>query len=230
MPADLTWWEAARYAKAGIPVRRESVTDPLAWFVREVPGLFHRYEQENDTLMTPAAADETHRVVAAAQFVAADFLATDWTTFGITPGTDVTPPSGGFPPNGGVPPDYPPGDPPKWPPIAEPPPFNRPPQPSLPSWGSLSATIGSGDTFACAGTLSGMPEGSSWACFADIPLSPAVSLAIGGGSGPAAVSCSGSAVLPGAAGLPCTFRALCVQGLGNLRGRVVAAVRIIAVA
>lgn len=178
MPANMTWWQAAVYAKAGIPVRRESVDDPLAWFVRETPGLFHRYEEENSEIGSPAPADATHTVVIATQFTATEFDATDWTTFGVPAGEDVDPPAGEVTPPGRVPPGYPPKPPGVTPPApVVPPALPRYPEPSpvpaagVPHWDLMSAGILS-DPYrvSAAGSLIGTVAGQTWVCTARVSL------------------------------------------------------------
>jgi hypothetical protein len=116
MPRDLTWWEAADYARAGFPVRREIWQNPIIWITHPILGVYHRHEEMNQALPEPAAADPVAHVVRNTEFGAAEFLTPDWTTL----------------PPGGVDPPLPPGDPqpPKPPgPDGNPPPPPNPPPP-----------------------------------------------------------------------------------------------------
>lgn len=117
MASNLTWWQAADLARARQEVRRQGWLDPLVW-ITHTPGLFFRHEERNLTLPSPAAADPARHLVRSAEFRAAEFLATDWTTENPNAPDPV---AGGDPPEIAPPPTQPPGAPPTTPPTYVPP-------------------------------------------------------------------------------------------------------------
>ncbi len=231
----MTWWQAAVYAKAGIPVRRESVIDPLAWFVFDLPGLCFRYEEENSEIGSPAAADVNHYVVQASQFTSAEFAAVDWTTFGLVPGADVDPPDGPETPGGGLPDPYPP-----IPPGAEPrdtrpfpeipgsPQVSAPPRSGAPHWENLTAGVnGPPYLLVAAGTLFGTADGTSWICTATCVLEggAVVSIALDTVSDEGPHDMSGEvAASPPAFNRDVIFTARCIAGPASLVGQKVIAI------
>lgn len=111
MPRNLTWWQAAKFARAGTPVRREGWADPVVWITHPVPGLFFRHEEINTLLPDPHTAVPTPHIVRAAEFTGTEFRAADWTT--LPPGgVDPKPPEDPTGDDGGDSPNDPgPNDP-----------------------------------------------------------------------------------------------------------------------
>jgi hypothetical protein len=111
MPSNLTWWQAADYARAGVPVRRILWFNPVVWISYAPPGIFMRHEELSTIVQPPADADPALLTVKNTQFGAEEFESADWTTLppaGLDPVTPPgTPPPADPPGAPGLPPSLP---------------------------------------------------------------------------------------------------------------------------